>query len=360
MSIKRVTEYVFFFGLIAIVGYMVWQILWPFMVALALATVTVVLCYPMYEFILRFSPRRNASLAALISTLIVIITIVIPLYFISSLLVNEFVSFYRSLDNEQLLIDNLFITIEDRVRVYLPEFELNVTEQIRQSGDWLTRNIGLIFTGTISFIFIFIISMLGAFYLFRDGRRFVNWVIDVSPLPDDEDRLILDRLAKAVRAIVVGTVLLSIIQGLVAAVGFSIFGIERAILWGSLGALGSLLPGIGTAGIMIPAVLYLFFTSTLANAIGLLIWGIVAVILVDNFIGPQLMSRNNNLHPFIILLSVLGGVTLFGPIGFIVGPVIVSLFVVLLEIYIHNIIMSKSKESPTEEGDQDSIESKPA
>jgi predicted PurR-regulated permease PerM len=84
---------------------------------------------------------------------------------------------------------------------------------------------------------------------------------------------------------------------------------------------------------MVPAVAYLVYTGAIGNAIGLAIWGVAAIIIVDNFIGPQLMSRGSNLHPFIVLVSVLGGVSLFGPIGFILGPVCISLFMVLLEIY---------------------------
>ena len=84
---------------------------------------------------------------------------------------------------------------------------------------------------------------------------------------------------------------------------------------------------------MIPAVGYLFFLGEPVNAVGLLIWGVIAIGVVDNFIGPYLMSRGNNLHPFVILIAVLGGISLFGPIGFIIGPVFISLFMVLLEIY---------------------------
>ena len=155
----------------------------------------------------------------------------------------------------------------------------------------------------------------------------------MSPLKDTEDIAIFNRVADSIRAVVTGTVLVAIIQGVLAAVGFSIFGIDRAILWGSIGAFGALLPGIGTAGIMVPAVAYLFYMGTFGSAIGLLVWAIATIVIVDNFIGPNLMSRGSNLHPFIVLVSVLGGVSLFGPIGFILGPVSVSLFMVLLEIY---------------------------
>ena len=130
-----------------------------------------------------------------------------------------------------------------------------------------------------------------------------------------------------------GVLLVSLIQGTLAAIGFTIFGIDRAVLWGAVGAILAMIPGLGTLAIMVPGILFLALTGAVPAAIGLAIWTIVTVIVVDNIIGPQLMSRGNNLHPFIMLTSVMGGISTFGPIGFIVGPVIVTLFTVLLEVY---------------------------
>jgi predicted PurR-regulated permease PerM len=94
-----------------------------------------------------------------------------------------------------------------------------------------------------------------------------------------------------------------------------------------------LIPGVGTTIVTVPAIVYLFFVGEIFSAVGLLVWSVLIVGLVDNLIGPYLISRGNNLHPFIILISVLGGISLMGPIGFVIGPVVVTLFVVLLEIY---------------------------
>ena len=106
-----------------------------------------------------------------------------------------------------------------------------------------------------------------------------------------------------------------------------------------------MIPGIGTTIVTVPAIVYLFFTGQMFSAIGLLVWSVLIVGLVDNFIGPYLISRGNNLHPFIILISVLGGISLMGPIGFVIGPVIVTLFVVLLEIYNQYIVKEESIEN---------------
>lgn len=341
MSLGRIIEYVFFFSLLLITGYIVWKIVAPFVSALALAIIIVTICHPIYLRIQRRVPKENKSVAALLSTLLVLICVVIPIFLISSLVVSEVVSFYQDIDNGKISLDENFLVLESTIQSYIPNFELNLAEQIKNSAQWLTGNIGAIFAGTISTIFVFIIALIGSFYFFRDGEEMLSMVIKASPLPDNEDEIIFQRMANAVRTVATGTVLVALIQGSLVAIGFTIFGVERAILWGSIASVGALMPGIGTTIITVPAVLYLFFSGEVVSATGLFIWSVLIVGLVDNLIGPYLLSRGNNLHPFIILLSVLGGISLFGPIGFIIGPVTITLFLVLLEIYSQYIIKEK-------------------
>ncbi len=334
MLTNRIVEYVFFFGLLAFVGYLVWQIIAPFMAALALAAIIVTITYPLYERIIKRMPWQNATLAAGLTTFLVVVVIILPVFFLTSALVGEAVAIYKIVGNDQQLG---FITIvqdlEQSIQVYAPAFELNATEYLRQGADWLTGNLNAIFTGTVSTIFLFFIALIASFYFFRDGRDFTKVLVRISPLPDKEDELILRRLATAVRSVATGTVLVALIQGTLTAIGLGIFGFERAILWGSIAALGALIPSVGTSIVFVPSVLYLILTGDYFGAAGLAAWGIVAVGLIDNLLGPYLMSRGSPQHPFIILLAVLGGISLFGPIGFIVGPVVISFFTVMLELY---------------------------
>jgi len=342
MTISRIVEYVFFFVILAGSGYLVWQVFSPFISALALAIIIVTICYPLYELIERHVYRNNSSIAAIITTLVVVILVIIPLFFISTIFVRELMSFYQTLSaGNELTIEQHFANLENVLRVYIPEFELNLTEQLKQSAEWFVRNIGTIFAGTISTIFMIIISLIGSFYFFRDGRELLKIISKISPLPDREDQIIFSRLGVAVRSIATGVLLVSLIQGILAATGFTIFGIERAVLWGAVAGLLSIIPGIGTSVIMLPAIAYLFIIGEVVSAVGLLIWTIVVVIVIDNILGPYLMSRGNKMHPFLILISVLGGISIFGPIGFIVGPVITTLFIVLLEIYNQYILVEQ-------------------
>jgi len=342
MSLSRVVEYAFFFGLLILAGYMVWQIMSPFLSALALAAVIVTISSPLYHKIIQYMPRRSPSLAAFISTIIVFVVGILPLVLMTTLVVNEVVDFYRDIDSaEGLTITTITASIEDQIQRLVPEFEINLADQIRLSAEWVTGNLASIFAGTISTLFLFFIALIATFYFFRDGKDLLKLVIKASPLPDAEDTEILNRMARAIRAVATGTLLVALIQAVLATIGMTVAGVDRAVLIGGLVAIAAMIPGIGTGVVMFPVVIILFLSGNVVPAVGLLIWSVAAVGLVDNFIGPQLMSRGNNMHPFIILISVLGGLSLFGPIGFLIGPVVVTLFLVLLEIYNHYIVQEQ-------------------
>lgn len=333
MLVNRIVEYTFFFGLLFLVGYLVWAIISPFVSALALAAIIVTICYPLYERIQPKMPKQNATVAALVTTLLVLLIVIMPLFMITSSLVNEALDVYRVVNTGQVGFEQSLRAIERDITGFVPGFELNVTEYLKQGASWLAGNLGAIFAGTASTLFLFFIAMIGSFYFFRDGRWFTKKLVHISPLPDEEDELILKRLATAVRSVATGVVLVAIIQGILTAFGLWLFGFERAVLWGTIATFGALIPGIGTSIVFVPAIAFLIFTGAYLKALGVLIWAALAVGLIDNLLGPYLMSRGNAMHPFVILLAVLGGISLFGPIGFIVGPVIISLFAVLLELY---------------------------
>ncbi len=333
MLMNRIVEYVFFFGFMAIVAFLVWEMLQPFVSALALSAIIVTICYPLYLSIQRFMPRKNETLAALLTTVCVIVIVFVPIFFLASSLVNEALSVYSQTNAKVSGFEQSIASIEHTVQLYIPGFSLNADEYAKQGAGWLAEHVGAIFASTASTIFLFFIAMIGSFYLFRDGQRFTRQLVAISPLPQAQDELILHRLAVAVRSVATGTLMVALIQGTLTGIGLWLFGFERAVLWGTMAALGALIPGIGTSIVFIPSVTFLIITESYASAVGLAIWGMLAVGLIDNLLGPYLMSRGNSLHPFIILLAVLGGMSVFGPIGFIVGPVIVSLFKVLLELY---------------------------
>ncbi len=333
MLTNRIVEYVFFYGFMAVVGFLVWKMMAPFVSALALAAIIVTVSYPLYEKITTKMPRQNRSLAAFFTTCIVIVIVVIPLSFILSSLINEAVSLYNLAGNQQIGFEESINAFEETAQNIIPGFEFNFTEYIRQATAWAAGNLGAFFAGTATTVFLFFIAFIGSFYLFRDGKDFTKKLVAISPLPDGDDEIILRRMATSVRSVLTGVVSIALIQGVLTAIGLYVFGFDRAILWGTMAAFGALIPSVGTSIVLVPSIIYLIVLGEYVNAIGLTVWASLAVGLIDNLLGPYLISRGNKLHPFLILLSVLGGISVFGPVGFIVGPVILSLFVVLLEIY---------------------------
>lgn len=324
----------------SIVGYLVWLMFEPFISALALSAIIVTICYPLYGRVLQLT-KHNRTVAALLTTFIVLIIVILPVIWITSLLFNEALNAYRMLGTGQLSVIAFTDSLSQFIQNYIPAFDLNLSQYIQQGAQWLASKVGVIFTGTATTIFSFFIALIGSFYFFRDGSSFTKTLIKISPLPDDQDELILKRTATAVRSVATGTVFIALIQGLLTAIGMTIVGFEQAVLFGVVAAFGALIPGIGTTIVFVPAILYLVYTSNYGMAGLLLTWGVLAVGLIDNLLGPYIISKQGTtIHPFLILLAVLGGVGLFGPIGFVVGPVIISLFIVLLELYSQHIAVS--------------------
>lgn len=334
LSTERLIEYIFFFSVFGVSAYLVWKLFAPFMGTLALAAIIVTLCYPMYEYILKQTPKKNETVAALISILIIVLVIVIPLTVLASFILREALAIYALFGSADSIgfLDSV-ARFETAVQSFIPGFSFDTANAVQQVASFIANHIVSIFAGTARTFFLTFITLIAAFYFFKDGKYFTMYLVKLSPLKDANDALVLKRLAVAIRSVMMGTVFVAIVQGFLTFIGLSILGFNHAILWGSVAAIGALVPAVGTSIVLIPAIIYLFITGENISAIILIGWAVLAVGLIDNLLGPYVMSRGNKLHPFLVLMSVLGGISAFGPIGFILGPVIVSLFFVLLELY---------------------------
>jgi len=334
MATRAFVQNVFFFGLLIAATLLMWQLLSQFWVVLALAAIIATICYPLHERVETRFNIKNKTLAAFISLATVIVIVILPLGLMGSLLLRETVSLYTMFNTSSYESFTAILNSgESMVKTFIPEFSLDVGAVVSQIANFIASHLLSIFAGTASTILYFFLTLIATFYFFRDGKLFTNYLVKLSPLKDGQDMLIISRLARAIRSVALGTVLIAIIQGILTSFGLWIFDFDRAVLWGVIASLGALVPGVGTAIVFIPAIIYLITTGAHLSAGGLAIWAFLAVGLIDNILGPYVMSRGNPLHPFIILLSVLGGIAFMGPIGFILGPVIASLFTVLVELY---------------------------
>lgn len=334
MAALHVIQNVFFFVLLGLATFLMWKLFEPFLGTLALAAIIVTICYPLHKRVKIHVYKNNESLASFVSLIIVIGAVIFPLSIIGSLLLREAVSMYTLFNGASYTSFTAVLEhAESLVQVFVPEFSFDVGEVITQLANFIAAHLLTIFAGTATTILSFMLALIATFYFFKDGARITQYIVKLSPLRDGEDTMILERLSNAVRSVALGTVLVALIQGILTSIGLWLFGFERAILWGVMASIGALIPGVGTAIVFIPAIAFLIMTHSYLIAGGVALWAFCAVGLIDNILGPHLMSRGNPLHPFVILLSVLGGITLMGPIGFVIGPVIASLFTVLVELF---------------------------
>lgn len=312
-------------------------ILKPFFTPLILAAVFAVVAHPIFIWLKRRFSGYD-SLAAVATLVIVAIFILAPLSALGIQILAEALDLYDSLSENHAggFVVALPPELIAPLQAYFPiEEQFDLAPYVTTGLDWLLDHADTIFSGitrTVLGAFIFLVAL---YYLMRDGGHFTKVLIAVSPLADRDDEFILAKLHAAVNSVLKGNLMVALIQGGLTGFGFWIFGVPNALLWGSVAAIAALVPALGTALIITPAVLFLLWNGMAGSAIGLAAWGGAAVGLVDNILGPRLMGRGINMHPLLMLLSVLGGLGLFGPIGFLVGPLVVSLFLALLDIYNH-------------------------
>ncbi len=320
----------FFLAILSVAIILAILIFLPFLSPLVLAAALAVIFYPLHRKVLAkfFKNNEKSNLGALLTLVIVAVIIFVPLTFIAVRISTEVREIYL------IIIDPAKQSqIMDGVQSAIGSFDFNVVEILQNVTHWAFTNINEIFGKVSKVLLEIFIMFLALFYFLRDGRELKRQLISISPLGDVNDVLIINKLQQAVRSIFAGSIAVAIVQGILSGIGFAIFGVPNPVLWGLVAALAALIPGIGTALILIPAIGYLFFTGSTGAAIGLLIWGVVAVGLIDNFLGPMLVNRGVKIHPFLILLSIFGGLSFFGPVGFVLGPLIIALVFALLEIY---------------------------
>jgi len=309
-------------------------ILLPYLSALFFALILSIVFRPLYTRVYRVVKSSNA--AAFLSVLVVLFVIILPLVFFGILLFNEAYDFYSDGDFTTSSI-TWVETLDNRIQTFLNTFSPGISFDLENLANrvtgWFVGNLSAFFSKFVDAVLGLFIAALGLFYLFRDGEHVIKRLMFLSPLSDRYDEEIFKKIESAINSVVRGSLVVAIIQGFLSGIGFLIFGLPHPILWASVAMLTSLIPNVGTAVVLVPSVLYIFFSGDTVSAVGLLIWGAIAVGFIDNLLGPHLIERGIKIHPFLILLSVIGGITFFGPVGFIAGPVILSLLFALLDIY---------------------------
>jgi predicted PurR-regulated permease PerM len=332
------------FGLLAGVAVLTFFIFKPFLTPLALAVIFAVVLYPVHRFFLRHLGGWP-SIASLATILITTLAILAPLTLVALLVVGEAQQTYVSLTQGPGLVNtqSTILYLGNVLEPYAPG-SLAVAQNIATDLNtyvagglrWGLAHVGVAFSSFLGIALDLVVFYIALFAFLRNGPAIRERMLQLSPFNDEDDRRIFDRLALTINSVVRGSLAVSVVQGIVASVGFVIFGLPNPLLWGVITCIAALVPGVGTALVIAPAIIYLLIAGKTVAALGLLAWGIAAVGLIDNFLGPVLMGRGVHLPALVILLAVLGGLAFFGPAGIFLGPLTISLLLALFSLYSDN------------------------
>ncbi len=309
----------------------------PYLNALALAVSLAILFHPLYRRFLRVPPRRK-GIAAFAAVVIAIIVVFVPLMFFGYWIAREAQGLYGEFASGASIPS--FTFLYERVNALSPGGHFDISQYAKQTLDVVLGNLGPAIGGIMSIGMTFFLAFFALYYLLKDGEALRQAIRRIIPLEGTRTDAIFEKLYLMANSVIRGSLVVAVVQGILVGTGFLMFGLSNPVLWGLVSIVAALIPVIGTAIIVIPAVAMLAIYGNIAGAVGLTIWGFVIVGLIDNFLRPLLIERRANAHPLLVLISVLGGLSVFGPMGFVLGPFTLSLFLALLEIY-PSIILEK-------------------
>ena len=330
--------------LVLVVSALFLAVIWPFLQPLLLAAIFAGLCQPLYRWLTRLL-RGRRSLAAVLTLIVLFFLVAGPISAFVGVVVRQAIA----ISNEALPwlqqhlgaatsfnAHNWLVQRFPALADYVPEQAQIVQSAARlakAAGSFLVAGATQFTAGTASFLLNLFVMLYAMFFFLRDGGKIVEKILHYTPLSHEDEVLVIDRLTAVTRATIKGTLVIGAIQGALAGIGFWVAGIEGAAFWGTLMAVLSVVPGIGAALIWVPAVVYLFITGETLTAVLLLVWCAAVVGTVDNILRPSLVGKDAKMPDLLILVGTLGGLFLFGPIGFIIGPLVCGLFLTVWEIY---------------------------
>ncbi|MGH9872931.1 MAG: AI-2E family transporter [Pyrinomonadaceae bacterium] len=319
--------------------YLCWLMLRPFIGVLEWAAVLVIVFYPAHKQLAK--KIRRPGLSALVSCLLVIVIVVLPLIFLTMALANELASaiqdipgyIAKAFNMQAPVIGKVSRWIHDRVLVDSLRSQEFIVDQLKSAaGTLLGQSLGLMgnIVGGIVKAFFIVFTM---YYLFRDGDKIVNALPAALPLNRKQSEAILVRTREVVSASVYGVVTIAMIQGLLGGLAFWALGIPSPVLWAVLMTFVCMIPIASSLMVWLPLSFYLILNGHVTKAVLLITWGVLVVSTIDNFLRPKLIRNQTKLHELFVFFSVLGGISVFGLLGIVLGPVVLAITLGLLHTF---------------------------
>ncbi len=325
---------IFFFG----------AILWPFWSILVLSFLLTNLFRPIYIFISKKTPQQ---LASALTCLLIIAIVFIPLIFFVFSLTDEALNLYSwgrdsriGLKLQVFLQENpLLLQLQEQLKQVGFRFK---PSQISDTFSYLVKESGLLLynhasawaANVLQFLFFFFLMILVIFFLLIDQPKLIDYMIRISPLPEDENRLLIDKFQEIANAILRGNGICGLIQGFLGGAIFSILGLNSPILWGCVMAVIAFMPIFGIGLVMLPAAFILMMSERMNEGIFLVVFCLILSLGVENLVKPKMVGTRVHMHTLLVFLSILGGMTVYGILGIIYGPLIITAFLTLSEIYL--------------------------
>lgn len=312
-----------------------------FLMAILLAGIFSALAHPLYRRLIQWMGGRKVAASAT-TVLMIILIVLLPLSAFLGIVTTQAIKVGQSATpwvQEQLSSPVIFndwlerLPFYDQVEPYRETIFQKAGEAVGAASQFLVNALQAATMGTMNFIFMVAILLYTMFFFLMDGHRLLEKILYYMPLTDDDEQRLLEKFTSVSRATIKGTAIIGIVQGGASGAAFAVVGFDSAVFWGTVMTVLSIIPGIGTALIWLPAAFLLAAQGLWIKAVGLVLFCGLVVGSVDNLLRPRLVGKDTEMHDLLILFSTLGGIAMFGIIGFILGPIIAALFVTIWEIY---------------------------
>ncbi len=304
-----------------------------FIISLFLAVSFVFIFYKPYQKLKQ--KTKNKTISAIFIIFLAITLILLPTYLLLTSLIEQTSSIIQNSDSivNNLNFDNCQYFFCNTLKSNVNVIDLKFDSIVTKTGQYLINSFSEIFNSITTIILNFFVFILAFYYLLVDGENFLQSIKKMIPMKNDYKDALFYRFKDVTLAVFVDSIFVAMIQGGLVGLGFWFFELNSPIFWATIASFFALIPMIGTAFVWVPGVLYLYSQQDYLSAILLLLYGGVVISLSDNFIRPFLIKQKIKVHSFLILLSILGGLEVFGFIGIFLGPIIISLLITIFQLY---------------------------
>ena len=309
----------------------------PVLLSIVVGFILAFIFFPIYNKIYSLTKMKNVS--AMIVSVVLILLIILPIWFLTPIILNQSIKFFVSSQQIDfvLILKKIFPSI-----FASQEFSAQIGSVISSSVAKTTNSLMNAFANFILNFPIFILQLLVVsftfFFSLRDKEQLITYVKSLLPFSKDVEKKLFDYSKEITFSVIYGQVIIGILQGIITGAGFFIFRVPNALLFTSFAVVASIIPMLGPVFIWVPIVIYLILAGNTSAAVGVTIFGLIAST-VDNFLRPIIISRRTRVPPSIIVVGMVGGIFLFGVLGLILGPLILSYLLIILELY-------RKKEAP--------------